>query len=57
MPTPTDNRQGDGAHESTVPLRKPYERPRILWTEKLELRSCACNKSDSTTCGAGPLQS
>ena len=38
-------------------MKKSYERPEILHTEKLEARAVACSKAEETTCGAGPVQS
>jgi hypothetical protein len=38
-------------------MKKTYERPAIIHTEKLEARAVACAKADSNTCGAGPIQS
>jgi hypothetical protein len=39
-------------------MKKIYERPAILHTEKLEARAVQCNKSDdSCATGGGPIQS
>ena len=38
-------------------MKKTYERPAIVHTEKLEARAVACTKSDDTACAAGPIQS
>jgi len=38
-------------------MKKSYERPEIVHTEKLEARAVVCAKSDSDACGAGPIQS
>ena len=38
-------------------MKKSYERPAILHTEKLEARAVTCTKSDDTACSAGPIQS
>ena len=38
-------------------MKKTYERPAIVHTEKLEARAVACAKADDTACGAGPIQS
>jgi hypothetical protein len=38
-------------------MKKTYERPAIIHTEKLEARAVACNKSSDTACSAGPIQS
>ena len=37
-------------------MKRPYEKPRIVHTEKIEGRAVACACSDDT-CGAGPLLS
>lgn len=36
--------------------RKAYVPPRILYTEIIQGRAVACNKSDDAACGAGPIQ-
>ena len=38
-------------------MKKNYERPEILHTEKLEARAVSCSKADDATCGGGPIQS
>ena len=38
-------------------MKKAYERPAIVHTEKLEARAVTCARQDDTTCGAGPIQS
>jgi hypothetical protein len=40
-------------------MKKTYERPAIVHTEKLEARAVVCAKADSGTpaCQAGPVQS
>ncbi len=38
-------------------MKKTYERPAIVHTEKLEARATTCAKADDTTCAAGPIQS
>jgi hypothetical protein len=38
-------------------MKKTYERPAIIHTEKLEARAVQCLKSNDSTCGAGPIQS
>jgi len=38
-------------------MKKSYERPAILHTEKLEARAVVCMKADDTTCSGGPVQS
>ena len=37
-------------------MKKSYERPAIVHTEKLEARALTCSKADAA-CGAGPVQS
>lgn len=38
-------------------MKKTYERPEIVHTEKLEARAVVCAKSEDVACGAGPIQS
>jgi len=38
-------------------MKKTYERPMIIHTEKLEARAVACAKTSDTTCPGGPIQS
>jgi hypothetical protein len=38
-------------------MKKTYEKPMIVHTEKLEARAVVCSKSNENTCGAGPIQS
>ena len=40
-------------------MKKTYERPAIVHTEKLEARAVTCIKQGTSgpDCGAGPLQS
>ena len=38
-------------------MRKAYERPAIVHTEKLEARASTCSKVDNNTCPGGPVQS
>jgi hypothetical protein len=38
-------------------MKKAYDRPAIVHTEKLEARAAVCVQSDEATCGAGPIQS
>ncbi len=37
--------------------KKPYEKPAILYVEKLEARAVACAASTDASCGPGPMQS
>lgn len=38
-------------------MKKVYEKPMVVHTEKIEARAVACAKSDENACGAGPIQS
>jgi hypothetical protein len=38
-------------------MKKNYESPEIIHTEKLEARAVSCTKSDEATCGGGVIQS
>jgi len=38
-------------------MKKTYERPAIIHTEKLEARAVSCAKADDAGCGAAPIQS
>ena len=39
-------------------MKKTYERPAIIHTEKLEARAVNCNKAEDASCGAvAPIQS
>ena len=38
-------------------MKKIYERPAIVHTEKLEARAVNCAKENDATCGQGPVQS
>jgi hypothetical protein len=38
-------------------MKKTYERPAIVHTEKLEARAVACTKADTTCQATGPIQS
>jgi hypothetical protein len=38
-------------------MKKVYEKPTIIHTEKIEARAVACQKADSNTCAAGPITS
>jgi hypothetical protein len=37
--------------------KKPYERPAVTHTEKLEGRAAVCDKADDAVCTTGPLSS
>ncbi len=38
-------------------MKKEYERPAIIHTEKLEARATACLKADDIACAGGPISS
>lgn len=38
-------------------MKKTYERPAIVHTEKLEARAIQCLKATDALCGGGPIQS
>ena len=38
-------------------MKKNYERPAIIHTEKLEARAVSCAKESDGTCPGGPVQS
>jgi hypothetical protein len=38
-------------------MKKTYDRPAIIHTEKLEARAGSCQKADDATCTQGPVQS
>ena len=38
-------------------MKKTYEKPRVIFAEKVEARAVGCAKADVTTCSDGPIQS
>jgi hypothetical protein len=38
-------------------MKKPYEKPRVVYSENMEARAVACAKVDSTSCASGPVTS
>jgi len=39
-------------------MKKPYEKPAIIWTEKIEARATACAKGDEVCrLAGGPINS
>ncbi len=38
-------------------MKKVYEKPTIIHTEKIEARAVNCQKANSTACDAGPITS
>ena len=37
--------------------RKPYEKPSVVYREKIEAKAGACTKTGASTCGSGPYVS
>ena len=37
--------------------RKPYEKPAVVYREKIEAKAGACSKTGAGLCGAGPYVS
>lgn len=37
--------------------KKPYEKPEVLFVEKIETRAVTCSSGDATACSEGPIQS
>jgi hypothetical protein len=37
--------------------KKPFEKPEVLFVEKIETRAVSCSKGDATACAEGPIQS
>ncbi|MEW6756973.1 MAG: hypothetical protein AB1347_02030 [Acidobacteriota bacterium] len=37
--------------------RKPYEKPAVVYREKIEAKAGSCSKTGAGTCGAGPYVS
>ncbi len=38
-------------------MKKSYEKPAIIHSEKIEARAVACSKSDDACASRGPIQS
>jgi len=38
-------------------MKKNYERPAVVHTEKLEARAVSCAKATDNDCASGPVQS
>ena len=50
--TSTDSKAGEKK------ARRPYERPQIIWKDRIEARAVTCAKlPGSTACNAGPVTS
>jgi hypothetical protein len=37
--------------------RKPYQKPAVVHSEKIEGRATTCQKADATSCPGGPITS
>ena len=38
-------------------MKKAYDKPRVVYAEKVEARAVGCARADATTCSDGPIQS
>ena len=38
-------------------MKKTYEKPRVIYAEKVEARAVGCALADAATCSEGPIQS
>ncbi len=38
-------------------MKKAYEKPRVVYAEKVEARATGCALADATACSEGPIQS
>jgi len=38
-------------------MKKSYQKPAIIHTEKIEARAVTCQKAADTACGGGPITS
>jgi len=38
-------------------MKKSYQKPAIVHTEKIEARAVTCQKADDGVCGGGPITS
>lgn len=38
-------------------MKKAYEKPRVIFAEKVEARAATCAKASAEACAAGPVQS
>lgn len=50
------NRPGTSTREESS-MKKAYEKPRVVYAEKVEARAVGCAKADAASCEAGPIQS
>ncbi len=56
---PLRKRRGKPGHldEGGSSMMKSYEKPRVIFAEKVEARAATCAKATSADCAAGPNQS
>lgn len=52
----TGNHPGTSTREESS-MKKAYEKPRVVYAEKVEARAVGCAKADAASCEAGPIQS
>ena len=38
-------------------MKKAYEKPRVVYAEKVEARAVGCARADAAACAEGPIQS
>ncbi len=38
-------------------MKKAYEKPRVIYAEKVEARATGCARADAGSCSDGPIQS
>ncbi len=38
-------------------MKKAYEKPRVIYAEKVEARATGCARADAASCSDGPIQS
>jgi hypothetical protein len=38
-------------------MKKAYDKPRVIYAEKVEARAVGCARTDAATCSDGPIQS
>ncbi len=50
----SDPRQADSKQIAT---KKPYEKPEVLFVERIETRAVRCTSGDATACTEGPIES
>lgn len=42
---------------SNTERKKPYEKPEVLFIERIETRAVTCAMGDAASCAEGPIQS